>query len=88
MGLINSICNKVICHTPRRNKQSTEMRARTQGAIDTLLKSVCQNCFTVNGYCQCTRVNANKTTGSKNGFKDGVKPSGPAFRRRCKNNKS
>ena len=45
------------------------LETKTPGAIAAPLKNVC---------------NANNTTGSKNGFKDGVKPSGPAFRRKCK----
>ena len=57
------------------NEQNAKMREKT------LDFEICPSCFRVDRCCQCTGVNAKETTGSKNGFKDGVKPPGPASRR-------
>ena len=60
----------------KTNEQNTEMREKTS---DFLKKVMCQNCFTIDVFCKC----AKDATRSKNGFRNGVKPSGPAsFRRR------
>ena len=57
------------------NEQNAKMREKT------LDFEICPSCFRVDRCCQRTGVNAKETTGSKNGFKDGVKPPGPASRR-------
>ena len=67
------------------NQQNT--REETRGAIDALLRNLCPNRCCVDKYCRCTDVNTKGTTGSKNGFKDGVEPPGPASRRNKKGNK-
>jgi len=56
------------------NKQNT--REKTQEAID-----MCRNCYFYTKFCQCTYINAKDTNRSKNGFRDGVKPPGPASKR-------
>ena len=64
----------------KTNEQNTEMREKTSNFLK---KVMCQNCFTIDVFCKC----AKDTTRSKNGFRNGVKPSGPASFRK-KGNKS
>ena len=64
----------------KTNEQNTEMRGKTSNFLK---KVMCQNCFTIDVFCKC----AKDTTRSKNGFRNGVKPSGPASFRK-KGNKS